>query len=192
MEHRIPHNLGLSVEQNESTSNPLLSLLPPPTSSPLSSSSKSSSEVYREVLSQILRLNVPLPSHLPHPPLPPPTPIISPPGFVGSDTSDPSAFIQILRKNPNKMSELPHPSLLVSGVLQPAVYRRILNSILGSHLPPSAPLHYQQQNYEPQNLSTRGTKPQSAETPQELLNGGGEGRNNASRVERRSPIIFEG
>ncbi|KAL5112254.1 Protein gooseberry-neuro [Taenia crassiceps] len=91
------------------------------------------------------------------PPPPPPFPLFTPP-LGGSSTGSPFWCAQSLLMNPAKIHELPHPSLLLSGALPPAVYRRAMNQILSSSPPPPPPppsALSQPPLQRPQNLSAR-------------------------------------
>ncbi|CDS35939.1 paired box protein pax 1 [Echinococcus multilocularis] len=127
---------------------------------------------------------LPSPSTLPLPP-PPPFPLPMPP-LGGGDPGSPSWCAQSLLMNPAKIHELPHPSLLLSGALPPAVYRRAMNQILSSPPLPPPPLPS-----PPQNLSARS---KSASQSVEIVNLSTltSTKQTPSGSDRGSAIIFEG
>ncbi|VDD81603.1 unnamed protein product [Mesocestoides corti] len=116
----------------------------------------------------------------PTPVPPPPFPLLSPPlGSGGTPHWSPHAFLG----NPAKLNELPHPSLLLSGALPPAMYRRTLNQVLTAPLP--------QQNPTPRSKKPEAPPSQGIDfLGQPRVSTQAAGKRTSS--ERGSSIIFEG
>lgn len=98
---------------------------------------------------------------------------------------------QTLLSNPTKLHELPHPSLLLSGVLPPAVYRRVMNQILNPQPPPPPPPPptSQHSSQSPQNLTARSKSVELTDLPMAISNPKLVSSLNSGRG---SSIIFEG
>ncbi|VDO00010.1 unnamed protein product [Rodentolepis nana] len=104
-------------------------------------------------------------------------------------------YLQTVLANASKLADLPHPSLLDSGILNPAAYRKIMSQVLNIQPPPpppppppQPPLPPQRQS-SPQNLSARSKNvdnlPTTISTPKQSPS-----QTNSS--EHGSSIVFEG
>ncbi|VDK32159.1 unnamed protein product [Taenia asiatica] len=201
-DHSMP-SLTLPLSNTQSATNSSAVSCPPPIPPPLTFTSTSLSPfstfseepfslaMARLALKRLMDLQTANPLSSPPsfpPPPPPPFPLFTSP-LGGSSTGSPFWSAQSLLMNPTKIHELPHPSLLLSGALPPAVYRRAMNQILSSS-PPPPPLP-QPPLQRPQNLSARSKGGlQSVEIVD--LQTTTSVKQIPSGSERGSSIIFEG
>ncbi len=130
-------------------------------------------------------------------PQPPPITIPQLPFLPPPMTGSPPWAFPFL-ENPGKLSELPHPSLLLSGALPPAAYRRALNQVLG----PAMGLHQHQKKGEaptphiPMQATSQGIdfmgQPPPLPPPPPPMTQTSTRRASPSNAERGSSMIFEG
>ncbi|VDL46060.1 unnamed protein product [Hymenolepis diminuta] len=100
--------------------------------------------------------------------------------------NNPAWYLQTLVANASKLSDLPHPSLLDSGILNPASYRKIMNQVLNLQPPPPP-----QRQSSPQNLSVRSKNVDISEVPS-AMSTPKQSSSQTNSSERGSSIIFEG
>nr|CDS28361.2 paired box protein pax 1 [Hymenolepis microstoma] len=120
--------------------------------------------------------------------LPPPISSAFPP--LGS-SNNAAWYLQTLLANASKLADLPHPSLLDSGILNPAAYRKIMSQVLNLQPLQSQPPPPPQRQSSPQNLSARSKNvdinnlPTTGSTPKQSPS-------QANSSEQGSSIVFEG
>ncbi|KAM7540084.1 hypothetical protein Aperf_G00000043973 [Anoplocephala perfoliata] len=120
-----------------------------------------------------------------------PPPFLQPPFSLPSIGGgiNPAWCPQTLLSNPTKLHELPHPSLLLSGVLPPAIYRRAMSQILSPQPPPLPPPPLQPSSQSPQNLTARSKNVELTDLPMAMSS---IKEVPSPHSERGSSIIFEG